>query len=800
MLNLSIRKFPAVFTLLPFIAGLVLAYFVKFRLFSESSVYTILLLTLILLSTILYLKLQPEFRDPRLFIFYTIIVFLAGIVRYEQKLNDSSTVELESILGDEKETEVSLFGTVIEQPELSNDYARMLIASDSIISQNNVHRINIKILCRIYRNKYSEQLDKIVLFGDDVSIEGKLQQLPHKRNPGEFDYGNYLKIHGINAIFATYGFDKIIIKGNSPLDFYIEKIIYPVKTYCSQVIDRFIPGNESEFLKGIVLGERSGITKEAKESFINAGVAHIIAVSGLNVAYVLICVGVLLTFVPVKYKYKIFILILFLIFYMNLTGNAPSIVRAVIMASVFLLSRLLERKPNPYSIISFSALIILAIDPQQLFDSGFILSFSAVLSIVYFYPKLEKLISKLKFYKGLEEGNLLHKAIRLIITYLLVTSAAQIGILPITAIMFEKISVVSLFTNLIVIPLSNVALAIGFLVILTSLVSSWLAGIFASAASVILYFLLWFIHYSAGFDFSFIETYSFDLILFVFYYLLVFTLFSVNKLNYKAKAVIILLLITDLYLIDSQFYKVEDIRVAYLDVGNSNSSLISVADGRNFLVNAGSSGINYNSSERNVIPYLKRQRISKIDIMFLTGLDFNEFRNLVYFAISFPVAKIILPSYYKSLFEDRFVRRVFNRTEVEFVEQEALAKFNDTCIFYIDCDGKVMAVSLLYGETSFVFTGFDNELWERDAGFYAENDPRVLRLLGGSSFDHYPASFILKVNPKLIITSSSSKRRIQSEIFETALNKSGFKTINVSDDGAVIIESDGKVVQQVSWK
>ena len=801
MLNSDIKKYPAIFTLIPIIVGVLLAHFLKFNLFSENSSYLILLIILLLADVLIYLRLQPEFLNQKLFVFYTILIMLLGMVRYGQKLSDSSNEELKSILGDMTERNVFLFGSVIEKPEFNNDYVRMLVSSDSIVTDKNVYHSGIRILCRIYRNKYSEQVNKAITYGDAVSIKGKLQELPHKRNPGEFDYGEYLKIHGISAVFTTYGFDKISMTENTHPDFYKTNIIYPVKSYSTEIIDKLISGNEGEFLKGIVLGERSGITSRAKEDFVNAGVAHIIAVSGLNVAYVLICVSLLLTFIPVKYEYKVFILILLLVFYMNLTGNVSSIVRAVIMASVFLLSRLLERKPNSYSIISFSALIILIIDPQQLFDTGFILSFSAVLSIVYFYPKLEKLISRFKFYSNLDEGNYFHKALKLIITYLFVTLSAQIGILPFTAIMFEKISIVSLFTNLIVIPLSNVALAIGFLVILTSLVSFWLAGIFAATASAVLYFLLWFINYFAGFGFSFIETYSFDLVMFVFYYLLLFTLFGINKLNYKAKLIISVLLISDLYLVDSLLYRNENVGITYLDVGNSNSSLISVGNKYNFLVNAGTSGINYNSSERTVIPYLKRQRINKIDLLLLTDLDFNEFRNLVYFTVNFPVTKMILPAYYKSLFENDFVRRVFKKTEVEFTEKPMVIKSYDNSSFHINYDGKSMAIDFSYGESNFAFSGPDNRLQKWSRGSYTENDPKILRLLDGGSFDNYSPSFIVKTNPQLIIMSSSSnkKKRIQSNIFETALSKSGIQAINVSRTGAVILNSDGRTIRKIDW-
>jgi competence protein ComEC len=166
-----------------------------------------------------------------------------------------------------------------------------------------------------------------------------------------------------------------------------------------------------------------------------------------------------------------------LVFYMNLTGNTPSIVRATIMASVLLLAQVFERKTSFYNIVSFSAFTILIIDPRQLFDAGFILSYSAILSIMILYPKIIEWLNKIKLYANLNTERFAGKSIRIITGLLFGTLAAQIGTLPITALMFKKISMVSLIANLFAIPLSNISLALGFMVIIASLFQRGLPGV-----------------------------------------------------------------------------------------------------------------------------------------------------------------------------------------------------------------------------------------------------------------------------------------------------------------------------------
>lgn len=779
----DIRKYPSIFTVIPFTAGLLIAYLVPFVI--PGPLLTILQIAAIVLSILLYLKLLPRFSDKKLLAGYLLAVTIFGMLRFIQYQNSSENRELNSLLSDSRGEQAVIFGSVIEQPEITGDRIRILIESDSILTARNKSPIGAKILCTVYRNNFRESPPAELKLGDIVSIQGKLKDLPPKRNPGEFDYGRYLKIHGIEAVLIDYGFDNLKTIGDSEPGFYKGSIIYPVRNYCSDVIDKYIGGSEGEFLKGMVIGERSGITKQAKEDFINAGVAHIIAVSGLHVGYVLICISLLLTLVPLKYKYKIFILILSLILYMNLTGNSPSTVRAVIMASIFLLSRLLQRKPNPYSVLSFAALVILILAPVQLFDASFILSFSAVISIVLLFPRLEKPVARFLKFEG---KNLFVTPLRAIVSYLLITLSAFIGLLPVTAIMFERLSLVSVFTNLIVVPLSTLVLAVGFLLILVSLVSSWFASIIASSASPILYFLLQFVNYTAGLDLSYVETYSFSVLLLVSYYFLIYVLFTANKVNYKAKLALAVLLIANFLFLDSVLNTSENLRVTYLDSGKSPAALFSLRGKFNVLVDAGTSGLNYTSSERTLVPYLKRNGVSKIDLLIITALDFGEYKNLVYFLINFPVAGVILPSYCKPLLESSFVKRVFKNAEV---------KFSDESLSTQDLYGLVLHVrdgyaECVYGKINFIFTGGN-----QTAGTKAD----IARLNDAGTFNNYSPSFISRLSPELVVASVSSGRKSrQAGIFKSVLSSVGIQVIDLSESGAAIFESDGKTIRQIQWR
>ncbi|MCK7517666.1 MAG: ComEC/Rec2 family competence protein [Ignavibacteriales bacterium] len=146
-------------------------------------------------------------------------------------------------------------------------------------------------------------------------------------------------------------------------------------------------------LRGLILADRSEIDYETKNEFINSGVVHILAVSGLHVGYVLII------FIFIFGRFGIYLrsilTILGLLAFMFLTGVPPSVFRATLMAVVIIIAFLSNRSTNIINSISIAAFIILILNPNEIYNPGFQLSFSAVLAIGILYPYFQKMIYKL---------------------------------------------------------------------------------------------------------------------------------------------------------------------------------------------------------------------------------------------------------------------------------------------------------------------------------------------------------------------------------------------------------------------
>lgn len=802
MLNSFSKKYPASTAVFPLSIGILISYYLNFNIsFLPDWLIISILVTLALFIMFLYSRISKS----ELYLFsYIFLLLLFGILsfqfRYYKTDPDNISVKLKYSVGNSV-----VKGVVAEQPEVKEDRIRVLIELNSL----NDSAVNGFVLASIYNNKFKEDKPVNLTYGDIVELKGKIEPLLQQRNPGEFDYGGYLKLHGVDAVFSAYGFENITLTGNEQQNLFHSSVIIPVKQYSIKVIDENVGGAEGEYLKGLLLGERSNISKEMKENFINAGVAHIIAVSGLNVAYVMLIIWGILLFIPFRQSFKIFLTIGCLLFYMNLTGNTPSIVRAVIMASIFLIAQLAERKPNSYNIISFAALVILFIDPRQLFDSGFILSFSALLSIVVIYPIFNKWINAISWYKNLDGSRNIFKALKAVVALFLGTLAAQVGTLPVAAIMFKKISIVSLVSNLFAIPLSNISLAIGFIMVLVSPLTGWLATLFGAVNSWLLYIQIGLIEFCAKLDFAFVQTYFVDWMMFIVYYLILVLLLTVKQGNYKLRIAVIVLLGLNYTVWKDVSGMTDEAEITYLYTGSANSTLIKMPGGTTVMINAGTSNDRYSSAQRTVMPYLKGNGVDKLDLLVINSLDKNEFRNLLYLVQNFEISKVMMPVHYKRIVNEKGFEGNFRNTNVEFVTGSKIVNRNGNFRLFIYYDsllaGSTMMTQFLYGDQSFIFN---------DAATQEENifntvylntldlNMQAFRVTGSGTFNTTPVDMITEINPEYIIIGETvtGRRKVSTEIFSAALNETGYNVLNVRESGAVILKTNGDFTRREDWR
>nr|HPQ42314.1 ComEC family competence protein [bacterium] len=279
---------------------------------------------------------------------------------------------------------VTLEGTVVRPPDLRERYTILPI---SVVRLTGADGIPVPVKRgQVYAKLYATAGDIVdaVAYGDRVRLQGvNLQKPQSATNPGAFDMRNFLYNQGYFAQVSIRNPEQITLAGSgagNPL----VRLAETIKSNILMTIKKTLPFPESSFLGGVLLGLRSGLSTEIKDTFRAAGVSHVLAVSGLHVTIITLFFMGILNLLRLPRTSCFVIIICALILFTLITGARPSTVRAAIMNSVTLLFfyyRGIKLDRSFLLGISVAALFILGRNPRLLTEASFLFSFSAVLSL-----------------------------------------------------------------------------------------------------------------------------------------------------------------------------------------------------------------------------------------------------------------------------------------------------------------------------------------------------------------------------------------------------------------------------------
>lgn len=314
--------------------------------------------------------------------------------------------------------------------------------------------------------------------GDYVLMEGKLHKPFEFSKDGTFSYQEFLDRKGIKLILSVKKQGMVAIKESNqgnPVKAFSLRVKHRLKKILSENLSR----NEASIMQAVLLGDRYNIPKHIKELFQISGVAHILAISGLHQGIVAGLILLFLKMLPIPRRAQYFLTILLLIFYSFLTGGRPSVIRATIMAVVFLTSFIVEREGDSINALGLAVFLILLMNPLNLFDVGFQLSFISVFSIISLYSI---------FVNGLKRlfPDNKSRIVRYFMQSLAVSISAYLGVVGFIAYYFRIVAPIAIFANLIVIPLIAVIIALGMGLLLAGVIFAPLATAFATCTKVLL--------------------------------------------------------------------------------------------------------------------------------------------------------------------------------------------------------------------------------------------------------------------------------------------------------------------------
>ncbi len=319
-----------------------------------------------------------------------------------------------------------------------------------------------------------------VFYGDYILIEGKLHRPYNFSRETNFSYRDYLENKGIRYVLSVSKKSTVEVLGRNRGN-KIKAMSFKVRQKLKMILAQNLSHDEAGIMRAILLGDRSHIPKHVRELFVQTGTAHILAISGLHVGVVVALFMMFLRLIPIGRKLQLLGVIVLLIGYAFLTGGRPSVVRASVVVSVFLMSFIMERETDALNTLSLASLIILLYNPLNFFDIGFQLSFVCVLVIILFQPHLRKFFSHPCV--PIDQKNALGFYI---IQSLSVSLSAWFGAAGLVAYYFNITTPITIVANLIVIPLIAVIVTLGFGILFSGMFASGLSVLPALCLKVVL--------------------------------------------------------------------------------------------------------------------------------------------------------------------------------------------------------------------------------------------------------------------------------------------------------------------------
>ncbi|MCT4612914.1 MAG: DNA internalization-related competence protein ComEC/Rec2 [Clostridia bacterium] len=405
--------------------------------------------------------------------------------------------------------------------------------------------------------------------GDIVKISGKLTKLNKNLNPFGFNEEIYLKIRGIKH--KLYGKVEIVKSAANNINIYSKK---------------------EDIIRAMLLGDKSKLTKETKELYSNIGISHMIVVSGLHMGIIAYIFGKM-----IKEKYLIVILFAYILF----IGINVSSLRAFIMISMYILSRELGRDTDSIQVYFASMLSIIIINPLYIYDNGFVLSYTAVGSLIFITP----IFNKMYFLK---------EKIRRILSPML---AIFIGMLPINMYYFYNINLIGFILNFIVIPTVPIVMISSIIGILFGYINREISELIMRVPEVFID-----IYEVVGkklleCEFFKIETGSQDVYKIFIYYTIIFIIYLVVVKKIKKLIMVIPIF---LFLL---FFKGYNIRIDAPYIGQGDCFVVT-ADEETMIIDGGNKG-----KGKVIYDYLNYRGIKEIRYLLVTHKDSDHIKGLL---------------------------------------------------------------------------------------------------------------------------------------------------------------------------
>lgn len=506
-----------------------------------------------------------------------------------------------------------------------------------------------------------KQENKDYRIGDQVSVYGKLKSIEPASNPGQFDSQSYYA--GKKISYTMWEPEVTVLERPK---FHFQRTLYEIRSYFSSVIAQCAGGgrknnlenevkdaneniikNEAEkitetetnieenvvenmwknelgnIMRGIVLGDKGDISQETKNLYQTGGISHILAISAMHLTILGNGLYGILKRVGVPISVAGVISGIFLAVYGILTGASVATVRALIMFLLNIGAQLTGRTYDGKTSLSLAAVLLLAGNPLSLTDSGFLLSFSAMLSFAIFKENRQLGSSVLLYF----------------------------FMAPVVLWLFYEIPLYSVFVNLLVVPTLAVVLVSGVVTCLVGSISLIFGKLASIPGMILLYLYEMLCKLAERLPFAKLVIGKPSISGIIAYYgimMVALWLFRKYRLSWKRFFLYLLMIPAVFFLI---YQPRTELTIASLDVGQGDCLVLETPQNHAYMVDGGSSSVNGVGNYR-IWPYLKYNGISKLEAVFVTHPDGDHISGILELLemirdrkISLRIGQIVLPQW-----------------------------------------------------------------------------------------------------------------------------------------------------------
>ena len=557
------------------------------------------------------------------------------------------------------------------------------------------NRYKIKVLSSKYKNTYLYMTTKKNLeYGEILEIQGNFSEPSEARNYKGFNYKEYLKTLKIYGTIRVELVKKIDI--HKGILYYTNKLHLKIKDN----LEKTYNSNSMPIVLGVLLGDTSEIDEETREDFSQSSISHVLAVSGLHVSYIIYLSEKSTQGIFGQRKSRI-IEILILFIYMAITGFSISVIRSVIMATLMCTAFLVYRKSDTLNNISISAIVILFMNPYNLFSTSFQFTYAGTIGVVFFRPIVEDFIMNIKIKSPCLKEKYTNFCLKhnSFVEEIAVAISAQFMTMPIIITKYNFISLSFIVTNILVGIIIGPLVIGGIIQILVTFLSLKIGTEIAKVVQIPITALSLISKIGTKFPITNFNVITPDTWQIIIYYFIIYIIYyrhkikKIQKYSFNQKIILkiskyvyskrkIIIRVFIIILISSIIIKKipGDLKIYFVDVGQGDCCLIETPKHQKILIDGGGQK-NFDIGKNTLLPYLFNRKILEIDYCIISHFDQDHCGGILYILEQIKVKNVIIGKQYEDSTNYNKFSMLFTGDIEEIAEKEIVSKYeNNTSI------------------------------------------------------------------------------------------------------------------------